>query len=805
MKSVLAVFRPMTPWQAAVLIIALVGSGLGSFAAYGAVDSASAVTLADNQQAIAVQRGELVNSVSINGTLIFPEVEQLRFATGGTVGEVMVAEGDSVTSGQSLATLDAAALVQLEEAVARARVNLDNAEQALTDASAPSDAVEIAEAEAKISKARLDVQAAEDALAAALEPFSVMQIRAQEEALAKAEADLKAAEDALVSSQTPFSTQQVLAQQEAVARAAVALDTARDNLEQSRSGLTVRTQEEAVARAQLDVEAAQEALDQARLPATTAAIASAEPAVEQATASLRTAEIALIDAQEAQPSVLEQAESAFDAAKFAYRQAITLKYGLGTPFPDTFLETDLEADILLDPTSFIALHVPVVNVDSVDALTPWKDMITVRDALNSAVRGQAVIDAERTVSQRQQAVEDAEDALAALLAKPDASEVALKQAQLATAQDDLQLADQDLAGLLSSEETADLLLKRAQVETAEADLGAAEETLGDMLAGADPLDVALKSARVSTAQATLDEAGEKLSDITAAPDPLVVADKQQAIVVASVRLDDGEEALVELSAGADSLAVALRATEVETARSALGTAIENLDGAVLRAPTAGLVTALAIEAGDQVGVNLVAIEVVDTSIAEVDGVIDEIDVLFVRIGTQAVVTMDALEGQRLRGVVSSIAATGTTQAGVVSFPIRVQVEAPQGVQLREGLSAAASVVIRVTSDALLVPSLAVGGSFLQPTVQVLSDGEIAERPVTLGDSDDFLVVVEDGVAEGDLVVVESADGAASPFGNFAAGQANTFRQLFGAGFGRGGGGAAQRGGGGQAQGGGGGR
>jgi hypothetical protein len=209
------------------------------------------------------------------------------------------------------------------------------------------------------------------------------------------------------------------------------------------------------------------------------------------------------------------------------------------------------------------------------------------------------------------------------------------------------------------------------------------------------------------------------------------------------------------------------------------------------------VTAVAIEAGDQVGANLVAIEVVDTSIAEVDGVIDEIDVLFVQIGTQAVVTMDALEGQNLRGVVSSIAATAATQSGVVSFPIKVQVEAPQGVQLREGLSATVSVVIRVTSDALLVPSLAVGGSFLQPTLQVLSDGQIVETPVTLGDSDDFFVVVEEGLGEGDRVVVESADGPASPFGDFAGGQANTFRQLFGAGFGRGGGGGGQGGGGGR--------
>ena len=88
-------------------------------------------------------------------------------------------------------------------------------------------------------------------------------------------------------------------------------------------------------------------------------------------------------------------------------------------------------------------------------------------------------------------------------------------------------------------------------------------------------------------------------------------------------------------------------------------------------------------------------------------------------------------------------------------------------------------------------------------MQLLSDGKIAERPVTLGDSDDFFVVIRDGLDEGDLVVVESADGDVSPFGNFTGGQAGTFRQLFGAGFTRGGGGGGgQPGGGGQGGGGG---
>ena len=174
-----------------------------------------------------------------------------------------------------------------------------------------------------------------------------------------------------------------------------------------------------------------------------------------------------------------------------------------------------------------------------------------------------------------------------------------------------------------------------------------------------------------------------------------------------------------------------------------------------------------------------AVEIVDTSVAEIDGVVDEIDVLFLNVGAQAAVTMDALLGQTLAGEVSSIETTGSTQGGVVSFPVRVRVEAPAGVDLREGLSAAASVVLRETTDALLVPSAAIGGTFLQPTVLVHRDGAIVEQPVTLGDGDDFNVVVTNGLNEGDTVVVETAGGDLGIFGAlFGGGQG--LRQIFGA-------------------------
>ena len=83
----------------------------------------------------------------------------------------------------------------------------------------------------------------------------------------------------------------------------------------------------------------------------------------------------------------------------------------------------------------------------------------------------------------------------------------------------------------------------------------------------------------------------------------------------------------------------------------------------------------------------------------------------IREGAQAAVSMDSLPGQTLDGVITEISPAAQNQQGVVTYPIRIQIQVPDGVQLREGLSATAGVILREQRDVLLVPQQAVYGSF----------------------------------------------------------------------------------------------
>ena len=280
--------------------------------------------------------------------------------------------------------------------------------------------------------------------------------------------------------------------------------------------------------------------------------------------------------------------------------------------------------------------------------------------------------------------------------------------------------------------------------------------------------VASADAAVTKAEDSLAAAQETLTDLQAGPDPLEVDVRDKKLAVAQADLAEAEENLAEMLGGIDSLDQTLLEADAAVAQLALETAIERLDGATIESPIAGLVSLVNLEVGRSVNANATIIEIVDPRVIELDGIVDEIDVLLVREGARAKVSMDALPGQVLDGTVSSVDLVPTNSQGVVSYPIRIQVQMPEGVSLLEGLSATASIVLSEDQDVLLVPTQSIYGSFQQPLVRVMMGELVEDRPVTLGDNDGFWVVVTGGLAEGDLIVIEATLADTNQFGGFGA-------------------------------------
>ncbi len=162
-----------------------------------------------------------------------------------------------------------------------------------------------------------------------------------------------------------------------------------------------------------------------------------------------------------------------------------------------------------------------------------------------------------------------------------------------------------------------------------------------------------------------------------------------------------------------------------------------------------------------------ALVLVDPSGYHVEVSVDEVDVARIGVGQRTSISLDALPDQLLGGAVERIAPTGKTDSGVVSYRVRILLDAVgKAVPLRAGMTATADIVVQEIQDAVLVPNWAVrrdretGKAYVQ-----LKQGErVSEVEIKLGLRTEEVSQVLSGLAPGDTVVADTARRRFSLFG-----------------------------------------
>ena len=149
----------------------------------------------------------------------------------------------------------------------------------------------------------------------------------------------------------------------------------------------------------------------------------------------------------------------------------------------------------------------------------------------------------------------------------------------------------------------------------------------------------------------------------------------------------------------------------------------------------------------------------DPSTIVADTEVNEVDISKVQVGGPAELKLDSLPGVTFRGTVLKIGSLARmkltpagTPSGVKVFDVTVKVD-DKDERIRPGLSASVGIIVERRDHALSVPLSAVlarGGS---QAVLVPYGRRIEERKVVLGPSNEHLVVVEEGLREGERVLV----------------------------------------------------
>ena len=218
---------------------------------------------------------------------------------------------------------------------------------------------------------------------------------------------------------------------------------------------------------------------------------------------------------------------------------------------------------------------------------------------------------------------------------------------------------------------------------------------------------------------------------------------------------------------------------VQQAEAALAQAKDTLSKTVIRASMSGQVTGLKAEKGETAiagqtniaGAVLMVISDLSEVMAEIK--VGELDVVKLKLGQPAEVTVDAIPGKVFQGRVISVA-TGTdrpsgmsygTSQETQSYKVRIQLEGAKEAlgSLRPGMSSRIAVLTAERKNILAVSLAAVqeretktGGLGLmtgsRSVVFVVKDGKAEERSLKTGLSTRRAAEILEGLAEGEQVI-----------------------------------------------------
>lgn len=192
----------------------------------------------------------------------------------------------------------------------------------------------------------------------------------------------------------------------------------------------------------------------------------------------------------------------------------------------------------------------------------------------------------------------------------------------------------------------------------------------------------------------------------------------------------------------------------------LGNSKDNFLKTAIMAPFDGTVVSVGVKKNDVLSAidyaSKTAVQLVDTSQIKFQGLVDEIDILKIKTGQKATVSVDAVPDKTFTGTVSFISPFGTPDTNnVVKFPVTIKLD-PTDVALKGSLTATADISIYSVGNVLLVPLSAVTTTSAGTFVTIVNEatGQQEKRQVTIGNKNLQFAEVLSGLKEGDKVTVE---------------------------------------------------
>lgn len=188
----------------------------------------------------------------------------------------------------------------------------------------------------------------------------------------------------------------------------------------------------------------------------------------------------------------------------------------------------------------------------------------------------------------------------------------------------------------------------------------------------------------------------------------------------------------------------------DTARLRAEQARETASSRELASPIRGTVSLRDLRYGEAVSVGRLAFQIVDLDALKVEVNLPEKALARVHVGQEVQVRSEILGGVASAGRVARLSPVVDPASGTVKVTVALS-----GAQqaLRPGMFVNLDIVVDRREDALIVPKRALVYEGGDAFVFVVADGEAKQRPVTPGFGEEERMQLQDGVQEGEQVVI----------------------------------------------------
>lgn len=190
-------------------------------------------------------------------------------------------------------------------------------------------------------------------------------------------------------------------------------------------------------------------------------------------------------------------------------------------------------------------------------------------------------------------------------------------------------------------------------------------------------------------------------------------------------------------------------SQLAGAQTQLAAARSQYNALAITAPFSGVVIAHRVSEGDQVSPGQELVELGQIEGVEIELAIDDAQASLLHVGQTVAVTDD------INGTITEISPTASLSSGKVYFTVAAD---NVGGALTAGDVATIRIPLVVEQEpAIVLPLSVVTIGQSETYVMVVEQGLVTKRPVTLGDTVNNMVVVAEGLNEGDVVIVKNGD------------------------------------------------